>query len=149
MPKVSGLGHVGLWAKDPARMAQFYREVLGLQLTDTNEHPPRQLMYLSAKPETEHHHVLLIGPPPDDRQLQHISFYVDSLAELRAFYQEFQARQVPIDVVLSHGNAIGIYFTDPDGNRCEVYWRTGREAHPPYSKPIDLALGDEELLAQL
>jgi catechol-2,3-dioxygenase len=149
MPKVSGLGHVGLWAKDPAQLAEFYREVLGMQLTDTNEHPPRKLRYLSAQPEAEHHHMLLIGPAPDDRQLQHLSFFVDSLAELRAFYHEFQERQVPIEYVLSHGNAIGIYFTDPEGNRCEVYWRTGREVHPPYGKPIDLALDDDELMAHL
>jgi catechol 2,3-dioxygenase-like lactoylglutathione lyase family enzyme len=148
MPKVSGLGHVGIWTNDLPRMAEFYRDVLGLQVSDTRDQPV-DMVFLSAKPQEEHHETVLMGPPPTAERLQQVSFYVDSLAELRAFYHEFQARQVRIDMIVSHGNAVGIYFFDPEGNRCEVYWRTGKVVHPPYFKPIDLTRSDEEIMAAL
>jgi catechol-2,3-dioxygenase len=148
MPKVSGLGHVGIWVKDLSAMTDFYHNVLGLQVSDTRD-TPMDMVFLSAKPQEEHHETVLLSPPHEERPLQQVSFYVDSLAELRAFHREFQARQVPVDMIVSHGNAVGIYFFDPEGNRCEVYWRTGKEVHPPYFKPIDLTRSDEEVMAAL
>ena len=149
MPRVSGLGHVGIWANDLQRMGTFYRDVLGLQVSDEGGVGPLQFVFLSANPEAEHHETVLMGPPQENGRLQQVSFRVDSLEELRAFHREFLARQVPIEMVVSHGNAIGIYFFDPEGNRCEVYWRTGKEVHPPYFKPIDLTRSDEEIMAAL
>jgi catechol-2,3-dioxygenase len=148
MPKVSGLGHVGIWTNDLPRMAEFYRDVLGLQVSDTRDQPV-DMVFLSAKPQEEHHETVLMSPSPAAERLQQVSFYVDSLDELRAFYREFQAREVPIDMIVSHGNAVGIYFFDPEGNRCEVYWRTGKVVHPPYFKPIDLSRSDAEIMAAL
>ncbi len=148
MPKVSGLGHVGIWVKDLPTMSAFYRDVLGLQLSDTRD-TPMDMVFLSAKPSEEHHETVLLNPPQEERSLQQVSYYVDTLDELRAFHREFLARQVPIDMIVSHGNAVGIYFYDPEGNRCEVYWRTGKEVHPPYFKPIDLTRSDEAVIAAL
>lgn len=129
-------------------MTAFYRDVLGLQVADTRD-TPVSMVFLSAKPQEEHHETVLLHSPQEPHPLQQMSFYVDTLDELRAFYREFRARQVPIDMVVSHGNAIGIYFFDPEGNRCEVYWRTGKEVHPPYFKPIDLDCPNAEVLASL
>jgi catechol-2,3-dioxygenase len=49
-------------------------------------------------------------------------------------------------MVVSHGNAIGVYFFDPEGNRCEVYWQTGLAARQPFVQHIDLDRDTEELL---
>jgi catechol-2,3-dioxygenase len=58
-------------------------------------------------------------------------------------------REVPIIRTVSHGNAVGIYFQDPDGNRVEVYWQTGLDWPQPFDKPVDLTASDEEILANL
>jgi catechol 2,3-dioxygenase-like lactoylglutathione lyase family enzyme len=34
MARVTGLGHVGIYVQDPAQMVAFYRDVMGMQVTD-------------------------------------------------------------------------------------------------------------------
>ena len=50
---------------------------------------------------------------------------------------------------VSHGNAIGIYFYDPEGNRNEVYWGTGLKARQAYLASVDLEAHLEEILQQV
>jgi catechol-2,3-dioxygenase len=80
---------------------------------------------------------------------QQISFTVDSLADLRTFYAQINERGYLIDRVVNHGNAFGCYFFDPEGNRVEVYWHTGKLWPQPFGEPIDLGLPEEDLLAVL
>ncbi|MEK8172370.1 hypothetical protein NKH77_33340 [Streptomyces sp. M19] len=49
-------------------------------------------------------------------------------------------------MIVSHGNAVGVYFYDPEGNRCEVYWQTGFAARQPFVEHIDIETDPEELL---
>ena len=49
-------------------------------------------------------------------------------------------------VVVSHGNAVGIYFFDPEQNRCEVYWQTGLPARQPYLESVDLTERPADIL---
>jgi hypothetical protein len=68
-------------------------------------------------------------------------------SDMIAYNQRFREHAVPIDMIVTHGNAIGIYFYDPEGNRCEVYWKTGLAAHQPFladidlDQPVDVVLG--------
>jgi hypothetical protein len=41
-------------------------------------------------------------------------------------------------MVVSPGNAIGVDFYNPKGNRVEVYWATGLAAHQSYLEAVDL-----------
>ena len=52
---------------------------------------------------------------------------------MQGYYRRLRENQVPIDMTVSHGNAIAAYFYDPDGNRCEVYWiiRSPPSLHVP------------------
>jgi catechol-2,3-dioxygenase len=56
---------------------------------------------------------------------------------------------VPLDMEVSHGNAIGIYFYDPEGNRNEVYWSTGLKATQAYLASVDLEAPPEEILQRV
>jgi hypothetical protein len=58
------------------------------------------------------------------------------------------AEDVEIDRIVSHGNALGMYFFDPEGNRIELYYKTGFPVPQPHGEPIDLAAPAEELLAK-
>ena len=54
-----------------------------------------------------------------------------------------------LDRVVTHGNAIGVYFLDPEGNRCEVYWNTGLEARQPFGVAVDLDESEDEVMRKV
>ncbi|PSR22575.1 MAG: hypothetical protein C7B45_06390 [Sulfobacillus acidophilus] len=76
--------------------------------------------------------------PPGSLLLQQVSFRCEGLEDVQDFYRRLKDLAVPIDMVVSHGNAIGVYFYDPEGNRVEVYCSTGLESQQPYLESIDL-----------
>ena len=144
-----GLGHTGLWVNDLVTMRAFYTEVLGLSVTD--EDLEIGIVFLSSRPDYEHHEFVLQRgrtAGPNVQLLQQISWRVDSLESLIAFNRRFQAYNVKIQQTVTHGNAIGIYFFDPEGNRIEVYWVTGEQVTQPFLKPIEIDRVPEEILAE-
>ena len=150
MPTISKLGHVGLYCSDLAGQEEFYTHVLGL--TKTDEDLQHGLVFLSSQPETEHHELLLVAGrdlTKDSGVLQQISFRCASLTEVIEFYQRFQERGVKLDMVVTHGNAIGVYFFDPEGNRGEVYCSTGLVARQPFLVPVDLDDDPETILTEI
>ena len=61
------------------------------------------------------------------------------------YYHRFKDNGVRFRSVTSHGNAVGLYFYDPEGNVCEVYWTTPWKAHQPYAVAVDLTRDLEEV----
>ncbi len=150
MPRVSSLGHVGLFCNDLPVMRDFYTRVLGMTVTDENA--DRGMVFLSARPGDEHHELLLMGGRTGDedaRIVQQISFHVDSLDEVRDFHRGFQSEGVPVDSVVTHGNTASVYFRDPEGNRLEVYYSLPVEWPQPFRAEIDLSQSNEEVLRQI
>jgi catechol 2,3-dioxygenase-like lactoylglutathione lyase family enzyme len=150
VPTISGLGHVGLYCSDLAAQEEFYTEVLGL--TKTDEDRERGLIFLSAQPDVEHHELLLAaGRNVGDEAhvVQQVSFRCPSLADVTAYYQRFRERGVNLDMVVSHGNAIGVYFFDPEGNRGEVYCSTGHIARQPFLQSVNLDDDPEVVLREV
>ena len=49
---------------------------------------------------------------------------------------------------VTHGNAYGIYFFDPEGNRGEVYLRIDRDVRQPFRKTLNLEQTPEEIDAE-
>jgi catechol 2,3-dioxygenase-like lactoylglutathione lyase family enzyme len=142
------LGHIGLYVRDIERAKAFYRDILGLQISDEN--PKTGSAFMTARGRLEEHHELLLIPGREDgKVLQQLSFRCASLADVKAFHRLFLDKHVPIIRTVSHGNAVGVYFEDPDGNQVEVYWQTGIDWPQPFGKPVDLTLADEEILANL
>jgi catechol-2,3-dioxygenase len=137
--RVARLGHVGLHVENLEKQKSFYRDIVGLTVTD--EDTERGLAFLSSRPEDEHHELLLCrgrNVGADARVVQQISFRCDTLDDVIGMYQRFKLHNVKFDAVLSHGNAIGVYIFDPEGNRIETYWNTGLAAKQPYAEVIDL-----------
>ena len=118
----------------------------------TDEDPKLGMVFLSARPEDEHHELLLCGGRNVDKGamvLQQVSFRCDHLQDVIDYYRVLRENDVPLDMVVSHGNAVAIYFYDPDGNRAEVYWPTGLRARQPYLQGIDLTRPAAELIAEI
>jgi catechol 2,3-dioxygenase-like lactoylglutathione lyase family enzyme len=150
MARVLGLGHVGIYVRDLSRMVAFYRDVLGLSVTKQNWR--LGAVFLSADAEAVDHEIALIRGRPeaaDPHLINQISLRVGSLDDLRVFHRRLVAEGYRIDVVANHASAIGCYFFDPEGNRTEVFWVTGRPCWVPTANPIDIERPDEVVLAEV
>ena len=150
MPRVTGLGHVGIYVRDLERMVAFYRDLLGMQVTKQNWRAG--VVFLSADPAAVDHEIALMRgrPDADDAKLiQQISLRVGSLDDLRAFRRRLVAEGYRVEGVVNHASAIGCYFFDPEGNRTEVFWVTGRPCWVPTANPIDIEQSDTAVLAEV
>lgn len=146
---ITGLGHTGLWVYDLPKMRDFYARVMGLPVTDEDE--GLGIVFFSARPDEEHHEFVLQSgrtSPIGDKQQHQISWRVESLEDLRAFHRRFEEEGVRVQQEVTHGNAFGIYFFDPEGNRNEVYLRIERDVRQPFRKTLDFGREAEEIHAE-
>jgi catechol 2,3-dioxygenase-like lactoylglutathione lyase family enzyme len=147
MPQITGLGHVGFYCNDLMAMRDFYARVMGLTITD--EDLERGICFLSADPEAEHHELALVqakDPSQKTHQVQQVSFKVQSLDDVRAFYHRLQQEGRRIDRTVTHGIACSVYFYDPEDNRIELYYSTPYKIRQPLGAPVDLDSSNDELL---
>jgi catechol-2,3-dioxygenase len=147
---ISRIGHVGIHCNDLEQAKAFYRDVVGLTVTD--EDTQFGMVFLSSHPEDEHHELLLCGgrsSPADTLMLQQIAFRCETLNDVIDYYARFKKHDVKFDMIVTHGNAIGIYFYDPEGNRCEVYWNTGLAARQPFLEAVDLTQDPKTIMASV
>ena len=100
MPKVTGLGHVGLYVRDPAAMVSFYEEFLGMTVTGRGEED--RIVFLSARPDEEHHELALARSDDRHTDPQQVSFTVGSLADLRNFHAQIKERGYPVGAGGAH-----------------------------------------------
>ena len=147
MSGISGLSHVGVFVKDLDVMTQFYCDTLGLTISHRNED---RMVFLTADIEKEDHEVVLVrGRDGDAKIIQQLAFRVGSVEDVRAFYQTFKRMDVPIDNTVSHGAGVSCYFSDPEGNRIEVFADIPVEGGRGYSGPLDLEKSADDLVAQV
>ncbi len=150
MPKVTSLGHVGFYVRDIERSVAFYRDILGLPVSDRS---PWGAVFMTAQDRLAEHHELLLAPGRNDdgkvNVIQQISFRCASVADAKEFYRVFVENNVPINRTVSHGNTVSIYAEDPDGNSVEVYWQTGVDVPQPFGKLMDLSKSEADVMAQL
>jgi catechol-2,3-dioxygenase len=106
-----GLGHLGMYAKNPASLAEFYRDVMGMQVVGGSDasHPIGATAFLTSRPDEEHHEIAMFS----NAELAHRAFKIGSLAALKRFYQNIVRRGIPIKFQFNHGNAFAFYFTGP------------------------------------
>jgi catechol-2,3-dioxygenase len=130
-------GHVGLNVTDLDRSTDFYAGVLGLEVQATSEDPQRRWVFLGRDDR------LLVTLwqqsegrfPTAQPGLHHLSFQVGSIEEVRAVEAALRERsaQFAYDGVVPHGEGAasgGVFFTDPDGIRLEVYAPAGAAGAP-------------------
>jgi catechol 2,3-dioxygenase len=141
------IGHVHLKVTDLHRSIAFYRDVMGLDVT---QHFGDQAAFLSAG--GYHHHIGLNtwfsenGPRAPKRSpgLFHVAFlYPDRTALAQAFRMVIEAG-VEIEGAADHGVSEAIYFSDPDGNGVEIY-RDRPEAEWPRTAQGELEMANAPL----
>jgi len=132
------------------RMVAFYQDFLGMRVTKRS--PDDRAVFFSADPQLVDHEVaLMVGRPQDEdpHLVQQISLRVATLDDLRTFRRRLIDEGYAIDRIVTHLSAIGCYFFDPEGNRTEVFWLTGRPSWVNFGMPIDIDRPEEEVLADI
>ena len=130
-------GHVGLNVTDLERSTTFYREVLGLDLQAEGTDADRRWAFLGRDGQL----VLTLWQQSDGRfdtarpGLHHLSFQVASVDEVRAVQATLEGLGADFlyDGVVPHREGAasgGVFFTDPDGIRLEVFTPSGADVAP-------------------
>jgi catechol 2,3-dioxygenase len=115
------IGHVNLTVTDLERSLTFYRDVLGLRVTQRDE----QSAFLAAG--DYHHHVALntwegdVRPAPAHRAgLHHFALRLpDTAALAEVVVRLLRAGHDPCGAT-DHGVNLAVYLRDPDGNGVEL-----------------------------
>ncbi|MCI4044737.1 VOC family protein [Streptomyces sp. TRM75563] len=127
-------GHVGLNVTDLERSAAFYREVFDFELLAEGKDADRRWAFLGRDSRL----VVTLWQQSEGTfatalpGLHHLSFQVDSVEEVRATEDVLRGlgAEFAHEGVVPHGESGtsgGIFFTDPDGIRLEVYAPTGAD----------------------
>src|SRR5438094_10517132 len=107
MPKVNSLGHVGVYVRDIERSVAFYRDILGLQVSDRS---PRGAVFMTAQDRSVEHHELLLAPGRNDQGngnvLQLICFRCATLKDGKDFYNVIVYNYYPIDCGVMPGYSV-------------------------------------------
>lgn len=145
--------HVGFFVTDLDRQVEFYSNVLDFTITDRGflEGPrgPMQLAFMSRDPD-EHHQIVLISGRPAEisfNVINQISFKTDSVATLQLFHRCLLAADITELAPVTHGNALSVYFRDPEGNRVELYVDTPWYVSQPCRVPAPIELPPDALMA--
>ena len=153
VPSVA-FSHVGFYVHDLAGMEDFYARVLGFTVTDRGELPTPTghvgLVFLSRNPE-EHHQLVLASGRPETlafNVINQLSFRIRDLAALRHFARVLEAEEATDLMPVTHGNAISLYFRDPEGNRIELFFDTPWYCAQPCREAVDLSATDAQILAR-
>ena len=145
--------HMGMFATDLARMEDFYTRVLGFAVTDRGVlETPRGAVSLvfMTRDVRDHHQIVLAGGRPAEggfNPINQISFRMADFTGLREMHRRLEKEGVKELAPVSHGNALSVYFKDPEGNRIELFVDTPWYVEQPVRVPIDMKLSDDEIWA--
>jgi len=127
--QLRGLHHVTAIVADLDRTTAFYRDVLGLALTeeaDNADDPGSRHFWFGDALGTPGTLVSFMEYPQMEEAregrggVHHFAFGVGSAEEQVAWRDYLRERGVPCSDVFERGRFCSIYFRDPDGNLLEV-----------------------------
>jgi catechol 2,3-dioxygenase-like lactoylglutathione lyase family enzyme len=145
------LSHFGVFVTDINRMVDFYTRFLGFAVSDRGPNPAGEIVFLTRDPR-EHHQIVMASGRPTDlpfNVINQISLRVDSLDTLRELYVGLKDEPVEILGPISHGNALSVYFRDPEKNRVELLIDTPWYVPQPHRVPVDIMQSDERVWAAI
>ena len=156
IPPQTRIGHVHLKVSDLEKSLEFYRDLLGFEVTMLYGN---QAAFISAG--GYHHHIGLNtwhskGLPPapiNSVGLYHTAILYPTRKDLAAIFLRIYHAKYAITGASDHGVSEALYLDDPDGNGVELYWDKAKELWPTdnngsltmFTKALDL----EDLLNEL
>jgi catechol 2,3-dioxygenase len=144
--------HFGIYVTDTQRMVDFYTQVFDLTVTDRGQGRTfkNELIFMSASQDQHHQLVLASGRPKEATfsTVMQLSFMVPNIQSMRDIKAKALERGATQMRGLNHGNALSIYFADPEGNTVEVYIDTPFHVAQPHGDPLDLEKSDDEIMRE-
>ncbi|MES2139609.1 MAG: VOC family protein [Bacteroidota bacterium] len=136
IPKQTRIGHVHLKVADLDRALEFYRDLLGFEVTMMYG---SQAAFISAG--GYHHHIGLNtwhskGSPPASKEgvgLYHTAILYPTRKDLALIYDRLRKKYYPLTGASDHGVSEALYLDDPDGNGVELYCDRPQELWPKKS----------------
>jgi catechol 2,3-dioxygenase len=127
------IGHIHLKVSDLERAIEFYRDVLGFEVT---QRYGNQAAFLSAG--GYHHHIGLNSwdsaggspPPRGATGLYHVAIVYPTRAELAGALRQLFKAGIRLDGASDHGVSEALYLRDPDGNGVELYCDRPKDQWP-------------------
>lgn len=149
VPANTRIGHVHLKVADLDRALEFYRDLLGFEITMMYG---SQAAFISAG--GYHHHIGLNtwhskGSAPASKNgvgLYHTAIVYPTRKDLAVILDRLRKARYPLTGASDHGVSEALYLDDPDGNGVELYWDRPKELWPAkhdgsldmFTKPLDL-----------
>lgn len=147
-PRNLKVGHVHLKVSNVEKALEFYRDILGFQVT---QRMGRHAVFLATN---DYHHQLALnswqsegasGASKSGVGLFHVAFLYPTRKELAQITQRLFDHAYPLTGAADHGVSEAIYLDDPDGNGVELYWDKPQEEWPfrngeleMYTKRLDI-----------
>lgn len=130
LPSQTRIGHVHLKVSNIERSLEFYRDLLGFQLTTMYGN---QAAFISAG--GYHHHIGLntwyskdAPPAPvEGVGLFHTAILYPTRKDLAVIYNRLRKAHYPLTGASDHGVSEALYLNDPDSNGVELYWDRPKE----------------------
>ncbi len=151
-PKPAYFAHIVLYTKRRAEMVDWYKKVLGAQVTADS----KGLSFLTY--DDEHHRVAVIerndlgDKVPDTIGMAHFAYTYNSLGDLIGIYEYLKSEGITPYRQINHGPTTSVYYHDPDGNAVELqtdnfesvealneWFATGAFDREPIGVTIDMA----------
>lgn len=156
VPAKTKIGHIHLKVSNLDRSLEFYRDMLGFEVTDRIGD---SAVFLSAG--GYHHHIGLNTWHSENAAraakggvgLYHTAILYPSRKDLAKILERLLNKKYPLTGMADHGVSEAIYMEDPDGNGVELYHDRPRENWPRkedgslqmYTRRLDM----EDLLKEL
>ena len=156
--KVRRLGHVGFCFENLKASHDFYRDLLGLRISDTIDLSERagataaglgdRQMYFTRY-GSDHHSLVFLSravqnamSAVDDpmMDIQQLAWQVDSLSEIKRAYHWLRSEGQEISKVGRDmpGSNWHVYFNDPDGHRNELFYGIEQVGWDGVAKPLPM-----------
>lgn len=114
------VGHVGIKAKDVEKVAEYYRQIVGLQ--DVSRRSGALVLGAGGRPLLEIEEFKSARPDdPRSAGLYHTAFLLPSRPDLARWARRAIDKQIAVDGASDHYVSEAIYLTDPEGNGIEIY----------------------------
>jgi len=123
-----GLGHFVMFVDDLDRSQHFYRDVLGMRISDFVRFSPApgvrlNVTFFHCNPR--HHSLAFAAVPQAPKRLHHFMLQVNSLDDVGSAYYLCQDQQVPITMNLgkhTNDHMVSFYLRTPSGFAVEYGW---------------------------
>lgn len=142
--------HSVLKVRDIEAMTQFYCDALGFEVADRGTvGADTEIVFLSGSSRDHHQLGLMTGRSDGDQgSLDHMAFRVGSLDDVKQMIEWVAAdERIGDGAPVTHGNAVSVYFADPEGNGIEIFCDTPWHVPQPVVRGWDPGKSSDQVLA--